>query len=98
MMLCKCILFSIIITTNYFITICDAVNNLLSPIGKKKSFNYNEQTSTCEEISVPMCRNMPYNNTRMPNKFNHETQQDAALEVKIKNSDLFQLNNFFHYY
>ena len=35
----------------------------------------------CEEITVPMCRNMEYNRTSMPNQFNHETQQEAAMEA-----------------
>lgn len=35
----------------------------------------------CEEITVPMCRNMEYNMTSMPNQFNHETQQEAAAEA-----------------
>jgi len=35
----------------------------------------------CEEITVPMCRNMEYNVTSMPNQFNHETQQEAAMEA-----------------
>ena len=35
----------------------------------------------CEEITVPMCRNMDYNHTSMPNFLNHETQQEAGLEA-----------------
>lgn len=35
----------------------------------------------CEEITVPMCRNMEYNLTSMPNQFNHESQQEAAAEA-----------------
>jgi hypothetical protein len=35
----------------------------------------------CQEITVPMCRNMPYNATSMPNQFNHYTQQEAAMEA-----------------
>lgn len=35
----------------------------------------------CEEITVPMCRNMEYNMTSMPNQFNHETQAEAAMEA-----------------
>jgi frizzled protein 5/8 len=35
----------------------------------------------CEKITVPMCRTMPYNQTSMPNQFNHETQQEAASEA-----------------
>jgi frizzled 5/8 len=74
--------FLLFIISSFFILICDSTSLLIvSPVGKKKSFNYNEHPATCEEISVPMCRNMPYNFTLMPNQFNHETQQDAALEV-----------------
>lgn len=39
------------------------------------------QNGKCEEITVPMCRNMEYNMTSMPNQFNHETQAEAAMEA-----------------
>ncbi|XP_044737682.1 frizzled-2 [Chrysoperla carnea] len=47
---------------------------LLSPI---------EQTNQprCEEITIPMCRGIGYNVTYMPNDLNHETQEEAGLEV-----------------
>jgi frizzled protein 5/8 len=35
----------------------------------------------CEEITVPMCKGIGYNYTSMPNQFNHETQEEAGLEV-----------------
>lgn len=35
----------------------------------------------CEEISIPMCRGIGYNLTFMPNQFNHDTQEEAGLEV-----------------
>lgn len=35
----------------------------------------------CEEISIPMCRGIGYNMTSMPNQLNHETQEEAGLEV-----------------
>ena len=35
----------------------------------------------CEKIKIPMCQSIGYNLTSMPNMFNHETQEDAALEV-----------------
>ncbi|XP_065581330.1 frizzled-5-like isoform X2 [Artemia franciscana] len=37
--------------------------------------------SRCEEISIPMCRGIGYNYTSMPNQFNHDTQEEAGLEV-----------------
>lgn len=39
--------------------------------------------SRCEEISIPMCRNIGYNDTSMPNQFHHDTQDEAGLEGKI---------------
>ncbi|RNA27510.1 frizzled-8 [Brachionus plicatilis] len=35
----------------------------------------------CQEITVPMCRNIEYNMTAFPNQFNHESQQEAAAEA-----------------
>ena len=34
----------------------------------------------CEEITVPMCRNIGYNSTSMPNQFHHDSQDEAGLE------------------
>lgn len=38
-------------------------------------------TSRCEEITIPMCRGIGYNMTSMPNQLNHETQEEAGMEV-----------------
>ncbi|XP_061776754.1 frizzled-8-like [Nerophis ophidion] len=35
----------------------------------------------CQEISVPLCKGIGYNQTYMPNQFNHDTQDEAGLEV-----------------
>ncbi|XP_076029776.1 frizzled-10-like [Oratosquilla oratoria] len=35
----------------------------------------------CERITIPMCKEMPYNTTRMPNLLGHHDQQDAAIGV-----------------
>nr|CRI73785.1 Frizzled-2 [Euperipatoides kanangrensis] len=35
----------------------------------------------CEEITIPMCRGIGYNYTYMPNQFNHDSQEEAGLEV-----------------
>ncbi|CAI9727220.1 frizzled-5-like [Octopus vulgaris] len=40
-----------------------------------------EEKRKCEEITVPMCRDIGYNMTYMPNQFNQETQEEAGLEV-----------------
>lgn len=40
-----------------------------------------EQKLQCQEVTIPMCRGIGYNFTYMPNQFNHETQEEAGLEV-----------------
>lgn len=35
----------------------------------------------CELISIPLCKDLPYNWTIMPNLLNHQKQEDAGLEV-----------------
>ncbi|XP_076334517.1 frizzled-5-like [Tachypleus tridentatus] len=35
----------------------------------------------CEEITIPMCTDIGYNYTSMPNTFHHETQEEAGLQV-----------------
>ena len=35
----------------------------------------------CQEITIPMCKGIGYNYTYMPNQFNHDTQEEAGLEV-----------------
>lgn len=41
----------------------------------------NHINSRCEEITIPMCRGIGYNHTNMPNELNHDTQEEAGLEV-----------------
>ncbi|XP_019409057.1 PREDICTED: frizzled-5 [Crocodylus porosus] len=40
-----------------------------------------KQAPVCQEITVPMCKGIGYNLTYMPNQFNHDTQDEAGLEV-----------------
>lgn len=35
----------------------------------------------CEEITIPMCRGIGYNLTSFPNALDHDTQDEAGLEV-----------------
>ena len=35
----------------------------------------------CEEINISMCRGIGYNSTAMPNVFQHDSQEEAGLEV-----------------
>lgn len=37
--------------------------------------------SRCEEIKIPMCHGIGYNLTAMPNELNHDSQDEAGLEV-----------------
>ncbi|XP_065160403.1 frizzled-2 [Atheta coriaria] len=40
-----------------------------------------DQEGQCEQITIPMCREIGYNMTRMPNELNHYNQEEAGLEV-----------------
>ncbi|XP_054751469.1 frizzled-7-like [Lytechinus pictus] len=48
-----------------------------------QQFDYNEGIThgRCEAITIPLCEDMPYNMTIMPNLLNHQHQEDAGLEV-----------------
>ncbi|XP_037972878.2 frizzled-2 isoform X2 [Plutella xylostella] len=35
----------------------------------------------CEDITIPMCRGVGYNRTSFPNQLDHDTQEEAGLEV-----------------
>jgi hypothetical protein len=37
----------------------------------------------CERITIPLCKDMKYNMTRMPNLVGQTTQKDATLQVII---------------
>ncbi|XP_053606418.1 frizzled-2 [Plodia interpunctella] len=39
------------------------------------------QQPRCEEIVIPMCRGIGYNLTSFPNALDHDTQEEAGLEV-----------------
>jgi hypothetical protein len=57
--------------------------NILAP-GHDMVFNERKmifETQRCEPVTMPMCRDLDYNLTSLPNQFNHESQQDAAMEV-----------------
>jgi frizzled protein 5/8 len=40
-----------------------------------------DEERKCQEITIPMCKGIGYNLTHFPNQFNHETQEEAGLEV-----------------
>nr|ANP39039.1 frizzled 1/2/7 [Eupentacta fraudatrix] len=42
---------------------------------------YGEISGRCEAITIPLCQDVPYNMTFMPNLLGHVRQEDAGLEV-----------------
>ncbi|RWS30169.1 frizzled-9-like protein [Leptotrombidium deliense] len=52
-----------------FFIVCNAVDS------RHKSGN------RCERITIPMCQDMPYNTTRMPNILGHTDQSEAAIKL-----------------
>ncbi|VDN33946.1 unnamed protein product [Dibothriocephalus latus] len=51
------------------------------PISEEASNAGGYTPSRCEPITVPLCKGVFYEYTQMPNMFNHETQEEAGLEV-----------------
>uniref|UniRef100_A0A0X3PUU1 Frizzled-8 n=1 Tax=Schistocephalus solidus TaxID=70667 RepID=A0A0X3PUU1_SCHSO len=51
------------------------------PISEEASNAGGYSSSRCEPITVPLCKGVFYEHTRMPNMFNHETQEEAGLEA-----------------
>jgi len=43
--------------------------------------NMHDVQARCERIAIPLCVDMRYNLTRMPNLLGHVTQQEAASQV-----------------
>lgn len=42
---------------------------------------YGKFSGRCEPITIPLCQDVPYNTTFMPNLLGHVRQEDAGLEV-----------------
>ena len=45
------------------------------------SMSGTSRSSRCEPITIPLCKDIQYNETIMPNLLHHQKQEDAALEV-----------------
>lgn len=50
------------------------------------------QQPRCEEITIPMCRGIGYNMTSFPNALDHDTQDEAGLEVTFLLAGLNKVN------
>ncbi|KAH3829667.1 hypothetical protein DPMN_102895 [Dreissena polymorpha] len=48
--------------------------------------NKEKSVGRCEPIKVGLCKDLPYNETRMPNFMNHTNQEDAGMEVSLKSN------------
>ncbi|XP_078089071.1 frizzled-8-like [Mustelus asterias] len=61
---------------------CYLLLYLLSPLAllQRSSAGAAKELS-CQEITVPLCKGIGYNYTYMPNQFNHDSQDEAGLEV-----------------
>jgi hypothetical protein len=44
----------------------------------------------CQSITYYECKNIGYNQTYLPNKFNHQDQKDVALVVSLVVPDVLQ--------
>jgi len=65
----------IFVTLLAFFFMVDGVN---STISDRDSLPHHGR---CEAITIPLCKDILYNETIMPNLLNHQKQEDAGLEV-----------------
>ncbi|KAM9307538.1 secreted frizzled-related protein 4 [Gastrophryne carolinensis] len=48
-------------------------------------------SAPCETVRIPMCKDMPWNITRMPNHLHHSTQENAILAIE-QYQELVEIN------
>ncbi|KAA3680493.1 uncharacterized protein DEA37_0013391 [Paragonimus westermani] len=58
--------------------------SLNSPIATPGESEHLLRPEKCIPIEIPLCKNIGYNLTYMPNAFHHETQEEAGLEFGIE--------------
>jgi len=56
-------------------------NGYRSPSGAADHVVSEPHHGRCEPITIPLCKDIQYNDTIMPNLLNHQKQEDAGLEV-----------------
>ncbi|CAG5126002.1 unnamed protein product [Candidula unifasciata] len=61
--------------------LCSVKNALASNAQFQKESEYMATHGKCEKITIPLCKDIQYNETIMPNLLNHMKQEDAGLEV-----------------
>ena len=63
--------------------LCVLINFFLCAQGYENKFDETgiQPHGKCEAITIPLCKDIEYNQTIMPNLLNHQTQDDAGLEV-----------------
>jgi len=66
----------------------NAVNNAGARTVGSTEFDFNHHDpqaaktqGRCETVTIPMCRDMPYNETFLPNNLGHATQEEAGYEA-----------------
>ena len=52
------------------------------PLPNIRSAAYFAEDGECQRIDIDLCKNIGYNMTRMPNRFGHERQMDAEMQLK----------------
>lgn len=55
----------------------------IGPVSSNSAHQKLLRPEKCVPIEIPMCKEIGYNLTYMPNAFNHETQDEAGLEVSF---------------
>ncbi|XP_031432835.1 uncharacterized protein LOC105901660 isoform X2 [Clupea harengus] len=63
------------------ILLCVLLGLLFAVSGEGKRGEPKTSTGSCVPITIPLCQDLPYNHTLMPNIYGHASQEDAGLEV-----------------
>jgi len=75
------------ILSSHHIRVCasqdsDAASRAAAVAAAAAAGGYKGRSSgRCERITIPLCLDMKYNMTRMPNLVGHATQAEAAMQV-----------------
>jgi len=74
---------SILLCALIFSDLCPTVSMRISSprTSDGESSGYIAHQGKCEPITIPLCKDIRYNETIMPNLLNHQKQEDAGLEI-----------------
>lgn len=74
---CRCSWYALVVN----VLVCAFLGCSAQGSAYQKETDYVATHGKCEKITIPLCKDIQYNETIMPNLLNHMKQDDAGLEV-----------------